>query len=283
MGHNFLFQNPPSPYIQGLEILQLLTGAVLGFTECKNIMHLKYSKFNKGSPSAQVSSKTGMLILYAPAFLIASFFLFCKLDWPNASILLYKSGLLQLSITWQLHTQAGIRLLVLTVAVALHFFKRVVEVLFVHRYSGGMAIDSVILISFIYSFFATCLIYVMQISEGLPSPSMNLMPLGLFLFIVGMSGNLYHHYLLSRLRKDGAKGYSIPQGGLFEFVVCPHYLFEIIDFVGLAVISQTALGFCTAITVSLYLLGRSLSTKAWYVKKFEGFPSSRKALIPFLL
>jgi len=282
MGY-YLFQNPPSLYIQGLEIIQLVTGLVLGFTECKDIMHLKYSKFNQGSPSAQVSSRTGMLMLYSPACLIASFFLFCKLDWPHASILLHKSGLLQLSIISQLHTEASIRLIVLTVAVALHFSKRVIEVLFIHRYSGGMAIDSVVLISFIYSFLAACLLYVMQISESLPSPSMNLMPLGILLFIVGMSGNLYHHYLLSRLRKDGAKGYRIPQGGLFEFVVCPHYLFEIIDFVGLAFISQTAFGFCTATTVSLYLLGRSLSTREWYVKKFEGFPSHRKALIPFLI
>lgn len=282
MGY-YLFQNPPSLYIQGLEIIQLVTGLVLGFTECKDIMHLKYSKFNQGSPSAQVSSRTGMLMLYSPACLIASFFLFCKLDWPHASILLHKSGLLQLSIISQLPTKASIRLLVLTVAVALHFSKRVIEVLFIHRYSGGMAIDSVVLISFIYSFLAACLLYVMQISESLPSPSMNLMPLGILLFIVGMSGNLYHHYLLSRLRKDGAKGYRIPQGGLFEFVVCPHYLFEIIDFVGLAFISQTAFGFCTATTVSLYLLGRSLSTREWYVKKFEGFPSHRKALIPFLI
>jgi len=282
MGY-YLFQNPPSLYIQGLEIIQLVTGLVLGFTECKDIMHLKYSKFNQGSPSAQVSSRTGMLMLYSPACLIASFFLFCKLDWPHASILLHKSGLLQLSIISQLHTEASIRLLVLTVAVALHFSKRVIEVLFIHRYSGGMAIDSVVLISFIYSFLAACLLYVMQISESLPSPSMNLMPLGILLFIVGMSGNLYHHYLLSRLRKDGAKGYRIPQGGLFEFVVCPHYLFEIIDFVGLAFISQTAFGFCTATTVSLYLLGRSLSTREWYVKKFEGFASHRKALIPFLI
>jgi len=212
MGY-YLFQNPPSLYIQGLEIIQLVTGLVLGFTECKDIMHLKYSKFNQGSPSAQVSSRTGMLMLYSPACLIASFFLFCKLDWPHASILLHKSGLLQLSIISQLHTEASIRLLVLTVAVALHFSKRVIEVLFIHRYSGGMAIDYVVLISFIYSFLAACLLYVMQISESLPSPSMNLMPLGILLFIVGMSGNLYHHYLLSRLRKDGAKGYRIPHEG----------------------------------------------------------------------
>ena len=113
------------------------------------------------------------------------------------------------------------------------------QVLFIHRYSGRIAIDTAIFISFVYSLEAVSFFYVMQRSEGLPSPTVDLMPLGILLFVTGMGGNLYHHYLLSRLRKDGEKGYSIPQGGLFEFVVCPHYLFKIIDFVGLEFISQT--------------------------------------------
>ena len=157
------------------------------------------------------------------------------------------------------------------------------QVLFIHRYSGRIAIDTAIFISFVYSLEAVSFFYVMQRSEGLPSPTVDLMSLGILLFVTGMGGNLYHHYLLSRLRKDGEKGYSIPQGGLFEFVICPHYLFEIIDFVGLAFISQTSFGFCTVTMIFLYLLGRSLSTRAWYLKKFEGFPSNRKALIPFVI
>nr|ADE76340.1 unknown [Picea sitchensis] len=283
MGSSLLLQGLPSVYIQASEIILIVTGLLLGFMEFKNI-NFNYSKFNRqGSSSPQISSRTGMLIFYAPAFLVACFYLFCKLGWPHASILLQKLGFLQLSITWQLQMEASTRLLVLTVAVALHFFKRVVEVLFIHRYSGRIAIGTAIFISFVYSFEAVSFFYVMQISEGSPLPTMDLMPLGILLFVIGMGGNLYHHYLLSRLRKDGKKGYSIPHGGLFEFVVCPHYLFEIIDFVGLAFISQTSFGFCTATMIFLYLLGRSLSTRAWYVKKFEGFPSDRKALIPFVI
>eukprot|EP01018_Ginkgo_biloba_P024572 Gb_15500 [translate_table: standard] len=280
-----LFQTPHSLYTKGLQIGQILTGVIYGLMEVKEI-HLKYSKFaesNQRSPSAQLSSRTGMLFFYAPAFVIACFFLFCKLEWPIASILLQKLGLLQLSITLHLHKEAGIRLLILTGAIAIHFFKRILEVLFIHRYSGEIAIDTAIFVSFFYGFTSTNLLYALQMSEGLRPPSLNLIPSGVILFIIGMGGNFYHHYLLSRLRKDGEKGYRVPQGGLFRLVVCPHYLFEIIDFVGLAFISQTPYSFCTVTSVFLYLLGRSLSTRAWYMKKFEGFPRHRKALIPFII
>ena len=143
--------------------------------------------------------------------------------------------------------------------------------------------STTIIVSSLYSFSAANLLYATQICEGLPLPSVDLMPLGLVLFVVGISGNLYHHYLLSGLRKKGEKGYMLPKGGLFDYVVCPHYLFEIIGFLGIAFISQTVFGFSLLSFVFLYLLGRSLSTRELYVKKFEGFPSHRKALIPFII
>ncbi|GLJ18423.1 hypothetical protein SUGI_0326470 [Cryptomeria japonica] len=284
MASQFLFESTtPSLYIQVLEKVVLVSGIVMGFMELKGI-HLKYSKFNQGSSSGvQLSSRTAMLIFYLPSFLIAVFFLFCKLLWVNASILLEKLGLLQISISLQLHQDAGLRFIILATAVALHFLKRVFEVLFIHQYSGGITMSTTVIVSFLYSFSSANLLYAMQISEGLTSPSVDLMPLGLVLFVVGISGNLYHHYLLSGLRKKGEKGYVLPKGGLFEFVVCPHYLFEIIGFLGIAFISQTAFGFCQFSFVFLYLLARSLSTREWYVKKFEGFPSHRKALVPFII
>ncbi|KAH9293869.1 hypothetical protein KI387_040925, partial [Taxus chinensis] len=156
-------------------------------------------------------------------------------------------------------------------------------VLFIHHYSGGISISTTICVSFLYTIVGANLLYAMQISEGLPLPSVNLMQLGMVVFMVGIIGNLYHHCLLAGLRKEGEKGYKIPQGGLFDFVVCPHYLFEIIGFLGIALISQTPFGFCVLCTVFLYLLGRSLSSREWYVKKFEGFPCHRKALIPFII
>uniref|UniRef100_A0A0C9RQM0 TSA: Wollemia nobilis Ref_Wollemi_Transcript_22796_1035 transcribed RNA sequence n=1 Tax=Wollemia nobilis TaxID=56998 RepID=A0A0C9RQM0_9CONI len=282
MASQILFENPPSAYIRSLDVIVIVGGLAMGLMDFMGI-HLKYSKFNAGSSSsAQLPSRMAMFIFYAPAFLIAAFFLFCKLEWANASILLEKMGLLQLCIRLQLLEKAGHRFLVMSLAVALHFLKRLIEVLFIHRYSGGIGIGTTIITTFLYGLYSANVLYAMQISEGLRPPTIDLMPLGIFLFIVGMSGNLYHHHLLSTLRKEGEKGYRIPQGGLFDLVVCPHYFFEIIDFVGMAFMSQIPLAFCAAFMVFCYLLGRSLSTKSWYLKKFESFPS-RKALIPFLI
>ncbi|KAK2457163.1 3-oxo-5-alpha-steroid 4-dehydrogenase family protein [Trifolium repens] len=88
-------------------------------------------------------------------------------------------------------------------------------------------------------------------------------------------------YLLSKLRGKGEKGYKIPKGGLFDYVICPHYLFEIIAFYGFSFISQTLYGFSFALGTTFYLLGRSYAARRWYVSKFEDFPKNVKAIIPF--
>ena len=84
----------------------------------------------------------------------------------------------------------------------------------------------------------------------------------------GELGNLYHHVLLASMRRNKgaspsppaasdvkrdastpptppapvATGYSVPQGGLFPLVAAPHYLFEIVAWVGIALAAQQARG-----------------------------------------
>lgn len=225
--------------------------------------HLQYSKFWNLKPSSskkqiKISSRTGMLLLYTPAFLagFTSFFVF-----PGG----------------------GIRFLLLKSAITLHFLKRVLEVLFVHKYSGGMILDSAALISGFYFFGTASMIYNQHLTVGFPEPLIDLKYPGLVLVLVGLYGNFHHHILLSKLReKDDDQGYKIPRGGLFDLVICPHYLFEIIVFLGFAFISQTLLSLSTAIGVALYLAGRSYVTRKWYLTKFENFPQNVKALIPYI-
>ncbi|TVU41489.1 hypothetical protein EJB05_15015, partial [Eragrostis curvula] len=100
--------------------------------------------------------------------------------------------------------------------------------------------------------------------------------------------NFYHHYLLSRLRAGGdgdgkGYGYKIPRGGLFELVTCPHYLFEIIVFLGFAMIAQTVFTLAVAVSMTSYLSGRSCTTRRWYAVKFEEFPARVKTLVPYVL
>ena len=78
------------------------------------------------------------------------------------------------------------------------------------------------------------------------------------------------------------QGYKIPRGGLFELVACPHYLFEIIMFLGLAMIAQTVFALAVAFSTAAYLAGRSCATRRWYASKFEDFPARNKALVPYV-
>jgi steroid 5-alpha reductase family enzyme len=156
------------------------------------------------------------------------------------------------------------------------------QVLFIHRYSGDMTLQTALLISCSYLFTSVNLLYAQQLSESMRPPAMDLTWLGIGLFVVGIAGNFYHHYLLSTLRKKGRDGYAVPQGGLFRLVVCPHYLFEIIGWLGMAFISQTPYGFCSLLGTTFYLMGRSYATRQWYLHKMEDFPQQRKAVFPFI-
>ncbi|CAJ1953144.1 unnamed protein product [Sphenostylis stenocarpa] len=257
---SFIFPPPPSLVVSAMSVISLVSLANTGLSEVRG-KHLNYSKFWNVNPSAEkqikLSSKAGMLLLYTPAFLagLASFWIF-----PHE----------------------GLRSTLLQSAVTLHFFKRVFEVLFIHKYSGGMALDSAIPITLSYFLSAATMTYAQHLTQGLPEPPINLLYPGIVMFVVGIIGNFYHHCLLSNLREKGEKEYKIPKGGLFEFVICPHYLSEIIQFYGISFISQTLYTLCFTVGTTFYLLGRSYSTRKWYLSKFEDFPKDVKAIIPFV-
>ena len=58
--------------------------------------------------------------------------------------------------------------------------------------------------------------------------------------------NGYHHSVLAgmrtRLGKAGKKAYVLPSAGLFRFVVCPHYLGELVAWYGISTIGRGAIG-----------------------------------------
>ena len=111
---------------------------------------------------------------------------------------------------------------------------------------------------------------------------------GRFLFVVGELGNGYHHYLLAKLRKDKSQSgnqnkYSIPSGGLFSFAggsACPHYLFEILAWLGIAVVSQQFNTYLVTLSMAFYLGRRSVATSNWNKKNIKDYPTSKKNMIP---
>ncbi|KAH7431635.1 hypothetical protein KP509_08G057800 [Ceratopteris richardii] len=152
-----------------------------------------------------------------------------------------------------------------------------------------MELSQSVLISSAYATAAVVIIYAQHISAVREvQPDLDLTNWGLGVFVIGIVGNFYHHYLLASLRSDKTKSmnskskYVVPQGGLFTYVVCPHYLFESVTFFGIAMMAQTFVALLTAVGMSSSLCARSYKTKDWYLKKVEGFPPNRKPFFPFL-
>jgi hypothetical protein len=70
-----------------------------------------------------------------------------------------------------------------------------------------------------------CNIYTSTDSGKQLSADQTLLVVGFVVFTVGELINFYHHALFASLRPKGAAAgsYVIPSGGLFGFLVCPHY------------------------------------------------------------
>lgn len=107
--------------------------------------------------------------------------------------------------------------------------------------------------------------------------------IGLMIFCSGFYINRKADAMLAALRKPGETGYKIPQGWLYEKVSCPNYLGEMTIWLGWAIATWSWAGAVFLLWTIANLLPRALANHAWYHEKFEGYPSSRKAIIPGML
>lgn len=106
---------------------------------------------------------------------------------------------------------------------------------------------------------------------------------GLFLSIYGLSKNWQSDNILIHLRKPGEKGYTIPQGGLFEAISCPNHFSEILEWCGFALMTWSLPGLAFAIWTIVNLIPRALNHHQWYKATFPDYPARRRALIPYIL
>ncbi|XP_020276334.1 uncharacterized protein LOC109850688 isoform X2 [Asparagus officinalis] len=131
---SFFFPPPPSLFITAMTIVSFTSLAYTGLSEIRG-KHLHYSKFwNVGNSSEnkkieneiKISSRVGMLLFYGPAAAAAaaSFFV------PGLVV--------------------GLRAQLLSWALLVQFFKRVLEVLFIHQYSGQILLSSAVPITSSY-------------------------------------------------------------------------------------------------------------------------------------
>ncbi|KAK9763625.1 hypothetical protein K7432_009520 [Basidiobolus ranarum] len=114
--------------------------------------------------------------------------------------------------------------------------------------------------------------------------------LGTAMFFFGLIGNILADNTLMNLRSNYVSGkdkeqskYKIPYGHLFEFISCPHYFFEIIEWTGYAIATRSVPGSLFAICTASNLIPRAIQIHQWYKTTFLNYPKSRKAVIPYLL
>ncbi len=106
---------------------------------------------------------------------------------------------------------------------------------------------------------------------------------GVMLFMIGFVINLWSDTRLLALRPAGETAYAIPTGGLFEYVSCPNFMGEIIQWCGFAVLCWNLPALAFAVWTAANLLPRALAHHRWYKKTFAQYPSHRRALIPWVL
>lgn len=107
---------------------------------------------------------------------------------------------------------------------------------------------------------------------------------GLVVFLSGMAVNVKSDMELVKLKDSGGGGggYKIPRGGMFEFVSCPNYLGEMVEWLGWTVMTGSWVGLGFLLYTCANLVPRARANHVWYLNKFEDYPKGRKAVIPFL-
>lgn len=107
--------------------------------------------------------------------------------------------------------------------------------------------------------------------------------IGVLFFLTGMAINIHSDHILRNLRKPGETGYKIPTGGMFTYVSGANFLGEIIEWSGFALACWSLPGLAFLCFTVCNIGPRAIHHHNWYLQKFEDYPKSRKALIPFVL
>ncbi|KAG7446744.1 uncharacterized protein BT62DRAFT_980410 [Guyanagaster necrorhizus] len=179
--------------------------------------------------------------------------------------------------------------------VMLHYAKRELETLFVHRFSHGtMPARNIFKNSFHYHVLGG-LLMALDAYRGKYSADSAFIKgsvmederflwacTGLWTFFE--LSNLSTHLTLRSLRPAGTKKRGIPKGYGFGLVSCPNYMFEVLGWIVVCVMSRSwATCFFTVAGAGQMAIW-ALAKHRNYKKEFEKeYPRGRKAMFPFIL
>lgn len=174
------------------------------------------------------------------------------------------------------------------IAWTIHYAKRELETLFVHRFSHAtMPFRNIFKNSGYYWGFAAFVAYFVNHPLYTP-PSQEMAVAGMCLFYFMEVGNFTTHLTLRALRPAGSTQRKIPRGGLFRFVSCPNYTYEICAWLGFNLMTRTVAGILFMCAGALQMIIWAQGKHRRYRKEFDGkdgkplYPPNRKSIVPFI-
>lgn len=171
--------------------------------------------------------------------------------------------------------------------VVVHFIKRELETLFVHRFSlATMPARNIFKNSFHYwvlsGFNMAYWLYRADAPTATSTPNPALLYAGLAIYLVGELGNLNAHLVLRGLRSSGGKERGIPHGFGFSLVTCPNYMFEVLSWIGVWLASGLSWGVLFFIVVSTgQMMAWAKKKESKYRKEFgDKYKRKRFTILP---
>ncbi|KAJ5101658.1 3-oxo-5-alpha-steroid 4-dehydrogenase C-terminal [Penicillium alfredii] len=220
----------------------------------------------------QIAWRTVFIIEYLGPLVIPALFLF-----PLRSLLYF-------NLDKPLHEASETQLLV-CLLLTVHFLKREFETVFVHRFSNAtMPARNIFKNSAHYwalaGFNIAYWVFRPDAAAATKQPNMGLVYAGLALFGFGELFNLNAHLILRDLRRPGTTERGIPSGFGFSLVTCPNYMFEIIAWLGIFLVSQLS----WSVLFFIFVGGLQMWSWAWkkeirYRKEFGDKYKSKKTVI----
>ncbi|RID72249.1 hypothetical protein BRARA_C04150 [Brassica rapa] len=194
------------------------------------------------------------------------------------------------------------RAVFLLLLMEIHVLRRLIESFYVFNYSPCARMNILGYFTGLFFYAAAPLSLCINIAPEVSSDEAWMVPndwcqmIGAVIFLWGWIHQRRCHAILilkdakmlmqGSLRKSPsqAKKYIIPHGDWFEMVSSPHYLAEIVLYVGLLLASGG-----TDVTIWLlfgFVVGNLTvaagETHRWYLRKFENYPASRSAIFPYV-
>jgi len=167
-----------------------------------------------------------------------------------------------------------------------HYGKRLLETLFVHRFSNAtMPIMNIFKNSSHYWGLGGVFVGHFLYHPLYQAPTNETLIYAMVgVWAVAELGNLRVHYYFRTLRPAGSKERKIPMGGLFSLISCPNYFYEVVGWVAFSVLCSVLSSWIFAVVGGLQMLVWAGDKHRRYKKEFgDKYPRGRKAMIPFLM